>query len=77
MKSENETNLARELGTYRIDVMTHLKYIKEKVDANHKHLENVNGRVRETEKAISAIKAIGSTITIVVGIILTWLGVKQ
>ena len=77
MKSENETNLARELDVYRDSVMTHLKYIKERVDENHTHLEKVNGRVRETEKSITAIKAIGSTVTVVISIILTWLGVER
>ena len=28
---------------YRGEVMTHLTYIKEKVDANFEHLERVNG----------------------------------
>ena len=33
----------RNTDEYRGEVMTHLSYIKEKVDANHNHLEKVNG----------------------------------
>ena len=62
---------------YRDEVMTHLSYIKEKVDANHKHLEKINGRLRLAENSITAIKTIGTTVTAVVGIILTWLGVTK
>tara|TARA_R100000655_G_C2911482_1_gene180650 strand:+ start:63 stop:275 length:213 start_codon:yes stop_codon:yes gene_type:complete len=62
---------------YRDDVLTHLKYIKEKVDANFEHLERVNGRLNKAENNITAIKTIGSTLTIVIGIVLTWLGIQQ
>ena len=58
---------------YRDDVMTHLKYIKEKVDANHEHLENVNGRLRKAENSISWIKGIGTTITFVVASAIAWM----
>ena len=62
---------------YRDDVLTHLKYIKEKVDANFEHLERVNGRLNKAENNITAIKTIGSTLTIVIGVVLTWLGIQQ
>ena len=45
MRSERETK-------YRESILTHLKYIKEKVDINQKHLEKINGRLRDTEKSI-------------------------
>ncbi len=57
---------------YRDEVMTHLKYIKEKVDANHKHLKQLNGRVRQTEVSISWMKGIGTTVTFLLGSALTW-----
>ncbi len=47
-------------------IITHLEYIKEKVDANHKHLKELNGRVRKNEVAISWIKGIGITITFII-----------
>ena len=47
-------------------IITHLEYIKEKVDANHKHLIELNGRVRKNEVAISWIKGIGITITFII-----------
>ena len=47
-------------------IITHLEYIKEKVDANHKHLKELNGWVRKNEVAISWIKGIGITITFII-----------
>ena len=55
------------VSDYRDLVVTHLKYIKEKVDANHKHLEKLNGRVRTNEVSISWIKGIGTTIAFLFG----------
>lgn len=67
----------RNTNDYRDDVLTHLKYIKEKVDANFTHLERVNGRLNKAENDITAIKTIGSTLTVMIGIILTWFGVHK
>tara|TARA_R110000824_G_scaffold254441_1_gene443480 strand:+ start:606 stop:818 length:213 start_codon:yes stop_codon:yes gene_type:complete len=47
---------------YRDAVMTHLMYIKEKVDANHDHLEKVNGRLNTAENNIGKIKSVGFTL---------------
>ena len=58
--------MKKDLDEYRTNVMTHLEYIKEKVDANHKHLQVLNGRVRKTEISISWIKGIGSAITFII-----------
>ena len=51
-------------------VLTHLKYIKEKVDANFKHLEKLNGRVSKNESAISRIMGVGTAITFVIASVL-------
>ena len=51
-------------------VLTHLEYIKEKVDANYKHLEKVNGRLNKAESNISRIVGIGSGLTFVVASVL-------
>ena len=67
----------KSIKEHRDEVMTHLKYIKEKVDANHNHLEKVNGRLNKAENNITAVKTIGTTLTVVIGIILTWLGVSK
>ena len=53
-------------------VITHLEYIKEKVDANHNHLKELNGRVRKNEVSISWIKGIGLTVTFVVSSFITY-----
>ena len=51
-------------------IITHLEYIKEKVDANHSHLKELNGRVRKKEVAISWIKGIGLTVTFIISTII-------
>ena len=69
---------------YRNDVTIHLVkicgeliHIREKVEANHTHLENINGRLRSAENNVTAIKTIGSTLTIIIGVILTWFGIQK
>tara|TARA_R110002051_G_scaffold18559_1_gene53317 strand:- start:1205 stop:1402 length:198 start_codon:yes stop_codon:yes gene_type:complete len=54
-------------------VLTHLEYIKDKVDANFNHLQKLNGRVRNNEVALSWIKGIGSGITFIVSCILGYI----
>ena len=49
-------------------------YIREMVDANNKHLKELNGRVRKNEITISWIKGIGITVSSILGALLTWLG---
>lgn len=61
---------------YREIVMTHLQYIKEKVDANHDHLLRLNGRVSRNEKVISWIVGIGSGITFILTTFLAYIGFK-
>ena len=50
--------------------LTHLEYIKEKVDANYKHLEKLNGRVSKNESAISRIMGVGTAITFTIASVL-------
>ena len=69
--------MKKNLNEYRDDVLTHLEYIKEKVDANHKHLERVNGRLNKAENDITAIKTTGITLSALIGIVLTWLGLDK
>ena len=64
--------MSNNLDKYRDEVMTHLKYIKEKVEANHKHLLHLNGRVRSAEVAISWIKGIVAAMTTVFIAIAGW-----
>ena len=54
-----------------------LVHIREKVEANHAHLEKINGRLTTAEHSITAMKTIGTTLTIVIGTILTWLGLDK
>ena len=62
----------KNIKDYRNEVRTDLKYIKEKIDKCECHLEKVNGRLTRAEHSITAIKTIGTTITFVIGTILTW-----
>ena len=68
--------MKKNLDEYRGEVLTHLEYIKEKVDANHSHLEVVNGRLNKAENNITAIKTIGTTLAAIIGGFITWLGIK-
>ena len=61
---------------YREIVMTHLQYIKEKVDANNNHLQILNGRVRRNERMISWIIGLGSGITFIITSFLAYIGFK-
>ena len=60
-------------NNYRDEVMTHLKYIKEKVDANYEHLEKVNGRLRKAENSISWMKGIGTSVTFIIASAIAWM----
>ena len=62
---------------YREAVIVHLQYIKERVDANHEHLLRLNGSVVKNERAITKIFAIGSTISFIFTLILTYLGIRE
>ena len=84
MRSEAETKNMKSTEEYRNDVTVHLvricgelTHIREKVEENHTHLEKINGRLTTTEHSVTAIKTIGSTITIIVGIILSWFGLNK
>ena len=84
MRSESETKRIERTEEYRNDVTIHLvnicgdlAHIKEKVESNNKYLEKINGRLRYAENSITAIKTIGTTLTFVVGCILTWFGIQK
>ena len=50
---------------HRREVLTHLKYIKERVDYNAEHLDKINGRLREAEKKISFLQGFGSIVSFI------------
>ena len=58
-------------------ITSELEHIREKVESNHTHLEKINGRLTKAEHAVTSIKTIGSTVTFVIGVILTWLGIQK
>ena len=76
--------MAKSTEEYRNEVTLHLTritgvltHIRDKVEANHTHLEKINVRLTTAEHSITAMKTIGTTLTIVVGTILTWLGLDR
>ena len=67
----------KNINDYREGVMTHLMYIKEKVDANFEHLERVNGRLNKAENDITRLKAVGITLFTMLTISISLVGVLQ
>ena len=77
-------NKEKSLEEYRDNITVHLtrisgdiEYIKEKVSDNNKHLEKINGRLRTAENNITSMKSVGFTLYAIIGIVLTWLGVRD
>ena len=54
-----------------------IEHIKEKVNDNNNQLRVQNGRIRKNEASISWIKGVGTTITFIIGSILTWLNIEN
>ena len=77
MKTESTKEILTQLTLHITRMNGDIEYIKEKVNANHTHLEKINGRLRYAENNITAIKTIGSTLTFIVGCVLTWFGIQK
>ena len=82
MRSETETINMKSTEEYRSDITLHLVrisgnmgHMKESLISVVTHLEKINGRLRYAENSISAIKAIGFTITTVLTIAIALIGV--
>ena len=63
--------------SYRDEVMTHLSYIKEKVDVAVNHLELMNGRLRTAENSLAAHKAVGITMVTVLTLAISIVGLLK
>ena len=77
MKIKSTEEYRNEVTLHLVRITGELSHIREKFEANHTHLEKINGRLTTAEHSVTAIKTIGSTLTIVIGIILTWLGLDK
>ncbi len=77
MKTESTKEILTELTLHITRISGDIEHIKDKVNDNNKHLEKINGRLRSAENSITAMKSIGSTLTFIIGAILTWLGVQE
>ena len=72
--SEEHRNL---VTIHLVKITGELAHIREKVEANHTHLEKINGRLTTAEHSVTAMKTIGSTLTLIIGVVLTWLGIQK
>ena len=77
MKTESTKEILTELTLHITRISGDIEHIKDKVNDNNKHLEKINGRLRNAENNITVIKSIGSTLTFIIGVILTWLGIQK
>ena len=77
MKTKSTEEHRNLVTIHLVKITGELAHIREKVEANHAHLEKINGRLTTAEHSITAMKTIGSTLTILIGIILTWFGVHK
>jgi Mg2+ and Co2+ transporter CorA len=67
----------KDVKQYRDAVMTHLMYIKEKVDSHDARLSDINGKVSKNENAITRITTIGATFGLLATFIMSYLGIKK
>ena len=77
MKTQNIKQDIENITIHLVRISSDIEHIKEKVTESNKHLEKINGRVRDAEKRITAIKSIVSTLTFIIGVVLTWVGVQK
>mgnify|MGYP003135513825 CR=1 FL=1 len=71
------TDFEKDITLQLTRISSDVEHIKEKVNANFDHLEKVNGRLNRAENNITGMKSVGFTLYAIIGIILTWLGVKE
>ena len=77
MKIKNTKDFETDITLHLIRIGGDVEHIKENIDSINKHLQLMNGRVRENEKQISWMKGIGSTFVFIVGAVLTWFGIDK
>ena len=77
MKTKSTEEHRNLVTIHLVKITGELVHIREKVEENHAHLEKINGRLTTAEHSITAMKTIGSTLTLIIGVILTWLGIQK
>jgi len=77
MKTKNTKEFETDITLHLIRIGSDVEHIKDNIDSINKHLQLINGRVRENEKQISWMKGIGSTFVFIVGVVLTWFGIER
>ena len=77
MKTKNTKEFETDITLHLIRIGSDVEHIKDNIDSINKHLQLINGRVRENEKQISWMKGIGSTFVFIIGVVLTWFGIER
>ena len=77
MKTKSTKNFETDITVHLVRISGDVEHIKEKVDSNNKHLQAINGRVRETEKQLSLMKGIGATVTFVISALIAWIKTSE
>tara|TARA_Y100000593_G_C4308376_1_gene336995 strand:- start:1326 stop:1550 length:225 start_codon:yes stop_codon:yes gene_type:complete len=54
-----------------------IEHIKEKVTENNKHLEKINGRLRTAENNITKLTSVGTTVTVIITIAISLVGLLK
>ena len=67
----------KDVKEYRDAVMTHLMYIKEKVDSHDTRLADINGKVNKNKNDITRITTIGATFGVLATFIMSYLGIRK
>ena len=55
----------------------HHQYNREKFNVIIEHLEKINGRLQKAEKDIATHKSVGITLSTMLGLVLTYIGIKE
>ena len=67
----------KDVKEYRDAVMTHLMYIKEKVDSHDTRLADINGKVNKNKNDITRITTIGATFGGLATLVMSYLGIRK
>ena len=67
----------KDVKEYRDAVMTHLMYIKEKVDSHDTRLADINGKVNKNKNDITRITTIGATFVGLATLVMSYLGMRK
>ena len=77
MKTKNTKEFETDITLHLIRIGSDVEHIKDNIDSINKHLQLINGRVRENEKDITKLKTVGITLFTLLGIAISVVGLVQ